>query len=1215
MKRLSIVHCCVVLFIVSSLLRAGEYTVNVGGPMDKLFIQQGWYMPEGPYPQYGPIWHNTTGRWAGQGATVRLPVFPGVVNTITLRTEVPGTEKNKLFCIVDDEEVATLPVHRELLYTFEVPAEKIGEKKWVTLQLKTDYEAPPSNDTRDLRAAVDWIKVSADAPQRNYRAEVLKPWVPNYEQITPDRAPLQWRMHWDPNNIGDSFTTQRFYNLDYDDSIWPIVPASYVPELRRGEVVWYRTWVRIEDGLEGFEPGLHVPGSGFEDEGRRRIWVNGKQLKNTTVDLKAQISGALGKGCNLLVVKCMKGPLPRSTGDNLIEQPTFRGKWSSEQVKIIPGSLVLTDEYAKADKLSVTLIDPNGREVVSKTTDVVDLGDNRRGVKVEEAWQLSSYGQYMLKVCDNVGHVQKYPVHFLGVHLFHWGWYIGGPTQWRGFQPCSNDYIDQLFERLGDWDRPHHSICWGGAIFAPGTGFHLTDKVDYIAKFREAIDKGLLDFAGMPFPPRNICTDFGESLLRSMRWSRRLYKDHLKVEPHRFASHDSTMTPLLPQIMQLCGYDTYVVAENWWGQGQSVPNSRDCVFANSEGTQVRILDSWYHGISPIVAARRAVQQGKPAVLCNEEFACLDRTVFLEQNHVDTLAVEGIFLQPVTLDKYQEITREFAEQLVYNDDENLCYKGWTGGGEGEVEYEKANRLLETRLAALENLSALAGWVGEQVDREGIDKYWDLSFRLHECHTHWGNAHPDNTKRLCEGIAFADKKMKQVAEVIAAKVAGDGEGVVVFNPLGFRRRALVRLEVPEETTFLIDKAGNHYHLQIDPSDPNKRIVSLPDLPSMGYRRYKYSKGSGISGCLNANDKGTLSNGIIRVKITERGRIASVTNMKSGEVLLGESNALYFAMPKDKTPDAPLSCADDPLNFDYYCSLKPAGEPRGICAGTNLAAVEYVLHPAAYPKVTVKMRFSLARGERKVRVRTTFEFPEPTVVFPEGGKTPHEGTYMPGIFATFVMPRGAKPMADMAYCVTDGVLNSTNHRTFMKKPFRNGTFNALSLAGPNSGEYAVLTRGLPDFFVLPRGKDILGLSFGLGAKGSEYHGHYVHEYALYVPPTDQRDHTDELAYREARSFLVPPVAVQHDAIDGFLPTEGSLLEAKGSEAVLIAGSDWEAGEFRTRVVNLSEDDVKVTCEGLADLDKCEVSPRGQLHNQYLELGPQAVRELRIRRDRDGG
>jgi hypothetical protein len=1209
MKLLSLVSSLLALLTAPGLLWAGEYRVDIGGPMDKLFIQDGWYVAEGPYDQFGPVWRNSTARWGAQGAQVRLPVFPDVTNTVTLRAEVPGTEQHKLFFIVNGEQIAALPIHRELLYSFAIPAEKIGDRHWITFQLKTNYKLPPDNDSRDRRAAVDWIKVSADAPERNYVAEMLKPWVADYEQITPDQPPLKWRMHYDPNNIGDSFTLHRYYSLDYDDTTWPIVPSTYTPDLMRGEAVWYRTWLRIENGLQGFEPALHIPGNKLGEAGRRRIWVNGKQLDKNE-NLKAQIKTALGEGCNLLVVKCMKGPLPRPEGDPILEQPKFLGKWTPDRVKLIPGTLILKEAFASTKELNVSLVDPQGNEIASEKSAVMALQDNRRGVRLENEWALSDYGRHTLKIADNAGHVQQFPVHFLGAHFFHWGWYIGGPTQWRGFKPCSNDYIDQLFERIGEWKRPHHSISWGGAIFQPGTGFHLTPKVDYIAKFRTAIAEGQLDFVGMPYPPRNICTDFGESLLKSMRWSRELYKNQLKVTPDRFTSHDSTMTPLLPQIMQLCGYDTYVIAENWWGQGQSIPNSRDCFFANAEGSRVRIMDSWYHGISPVTAAKRAVQQGKPAVLCNEEFACLDRTVFLEQNHLDTLAEEGIFLQPITLDKYQQVTRDFARERTYQGDENLCYKGWTGGGEGEVEYEKAARLLETRLMAWENLASLAGWVGEKIDREKINELWDMSFRLHECHRHWVNGYPDDTRRMREGVVTVDENLRQVARRIASRVSGEGEGVVVFNPLGFRRSALVRVEAPEGTVALIDEAGEYYPLQQDPDVKGKYLVALTDLPAMGYRRYKYSGGSGLSGCLNANDEGTLSNGIIRAEITEDGRITSVTDVKSGEVLMGEANALYFALPKDKVPEAPLSSAEEPLNFDYYCGLRPVGKPRVIGGfATNLAAVEYNFHPVAYPKVTVKMRFSLARGERKIRVRTTFDFPEPAVVF-AGGKSPHEGVYFPGIFAAFDMPPGAKPMADMAYCVTDGVLSSTNHSTFMKKPFRNGTFNALSLAGPNSGEYAVLTRGLPDFFVLPGGKDILGLSFGVGAENSKYHGQYVHEYAVFVPAPDRRASAAQQSFRAARSFLIAPVAVNHEPTQGSLPAQASLLEVDGSDAALIAGSDWENDQLNVRVINLTEEDAEVRFNGLAEAKQCEVLPRGKWNDKRLKLGPRAVRELRIKK-----
>ncbi len=1182
------------------------YFVDIGGPMDELFIQSGFSAVEGPYPQYGSVWDSQC-RWAFQGATVRLPVFPGVENTIEIRCNIGAGEGNHLHCFVNGQEIAKFARREDCHYEFEVKPDLLQGKGWADLKLETDLEAPKSaGDGRDLRIAMDWIKVSADAPARDFFNEALKAKGIKLSNIVSGGAPTHWKMRRDPDNVGDSYAPRSFRDITYDDSAFETVPTAYIPQMRRGDACWYRAWVSIGEGIDEIRKNLRLPGDGFEKDGQRQVWVNGMELTGEG-DPTRRTADALTYGMNLIVVKIMKGPLPGPSGDALVEQPKYSGEWSPAKVLLKLGPLVLNPGFASAKTLSVHLISPSGKTVGSANGQVVVLPDGKRGFDPKTAWALSEYGEHKLVVEDDQGHRQQFPVHFLGVHMYHWGWYTAlGGTTWNGFTACSNDYLDQLLDHLGDWGRPHHSLCWIGAIFEPGTGFHLTKGVDYIKKFRDAIAAKQLDFIGMTFPPRNICTDFGESLVRSMRRSQVLYKSQLNYTPRRFFSHDADLTPMLPQIMQMCGYDTYCIAENWWGQGQSVPNSRDCYWANADGSKVRVLDSWYHGISPVIAAHRAVEQGKPAVMCCEEFACLDRTVFLIQEDLDTLASEGIILRPVSLDEYQKITDKFARELVYQGDDALCYKGWTGGGEGEVEYEKANRLLETRLVALENLVAFARWLGIQVDQKPIDEWWGISLRYHECHNHWGNGNPDLTAKLRQGVDWTDSEMRQVAGLIAQKTKGPS-GVAVFNPIGFERRGLVHLDVPEGTKALLS-GGTAFPVQPDPEKPGSYLASLPDLPSIGYRTYQPVPKSASAGLVSATaqmDRVVLSNGLIKLMVNADG-IISVED-STGKNLVSAANAVYFAKPQGQAPDEPISAVGNPLNLDHYCRPIASGGPKVICQGPVLAAVECNLSLAEYPGVSVILCVSLASGERQARIRLTMDFNDKTIVWPKGGPQPHEGTYLPGIFIAFPMLKTAKPMADMAYCVTDDVLASTNHETFMNIPFRSGTFNTLSLAGPDTGEYAVLTRGLPDFFVIREPSAYLGMSLGIGTDNCPYHGRYIHEYALYVPEAAQRKQMGHLAYKAAQSFLIDPVAVRHQASAGKLSAEGSFASASG-ESVMITGAQAVDNELLLRVLQLDAKSAKTSVTGLPSLAGAHVLPGGKISAGALDLGPRAVREIRI-------
>jgi len=1183
--------------LVPSLASASTYTVDIGGTVDELFIGSAWYGREGPYPQFGPVWHNAVCRWAQQGAEVRIPLFPGVANTIRMRADVRGDASQRMRWLLDGRPFAELPPSEALLYSAEAPADLVTDAPWGVLRIETDTASPVPGDARDLRVAVDWVEVSADAPARRFISEALAQAGLERGDVACDAAPRRWRFRYDPNDAGDAHAPQRFSELTYDDSAFELVPTGFLPRLRRGDAAWYRASVLIEAELDVVRRNLRMPGGKLAPGSRREVWINGMRLSSDDLGAAPLLDRAreqLSTGLNVLVVKLMQGPLPRPSGPAIVIRPPMRADWVKEGFRLSVGPVMLTQEHPGGREPILRLLGPGGEEVAQ---DAPEAGVHR--------WTVQGYGQHTLVIEDGQGGRQTFPVHFLGIHFFHWGWYIaGGGTSWNGFGPCSNDYLDQLFGRLGEWERPHHSISWCGGILRPDTGFHRTEGTDYVALHREALAEGQLDFVGMPFAPRNICTDFGESLVRGMRYSRELYASQLGVQPHRFYSHDATMTPQLPQLMRLCGYDTYCIAENWWGQGRSLPNSRDGYLRNPDGTEVRVLDSWYHGVGPVQAALRAAEQGKPAVLCNEEFACLDSTLFLEPAHLDALAEEGIFLKPVSADEYQAITEDFAGEFVYEGDDALCYKGWTGGGEREVEIEKLNRRLETRLVALENLVAFARWLQYEVPQEPIDALWELSLRLHECHLHWGNGFAPHEAQLTEALATADGEMARVGALIASKVSAGREGAAILNSLGFERSGLVRLQAPPGTQSL-ETGERRLPLQADPDDPALRMAAVTRLPSLGVRHYAFSDEPALRRGATATLDGesiALRNGLIGVRLSADGQISLLPGDGGTRRACDAMNRLWLAKPQGSGPDEPLSTEARPLNLAHYVRVESAGPPRLMAEGPVLAVAECDLRAPGYPGLSVALRVSLADHERQARVRLTLRFAEPTVVAPRGAKEPHEGCYFPGMFVDFPLPEGARPAADMAYCVTDGVLTSTNHETFMREPFRNGTFNALSMAAPNTAEYAVLTRGLPDFFALRRPEGRLGLSLGLGTEACPYRDTYVHEYALFAPggaePLAE-------AYLAAQAFLVEPVTVACGPHSGPLPTSVSFAAAEGRSAH-IAGCQVEDGRVAMRVVNLSPRPSASRLTALFSLGHADVAPEGALAGGRMTLPPKAVREV---------
>ncbi|MHB1458557.1 MAG: hypothetical protein ACYC0V_16735, partial [Armatimonadota bacterium] len=351
------------------------------------------------------------------------------------------------------------------------------------------------------------------------------------------------------------------------------------------------------------------------------------------------------------------------------------------------------------------------------------------------------------------------------------------------------------------------------------------------------------------------------------------------------------------------------------------------------------------------------------------------------------------------------------------------------------------------------------------------------------------------------------------------------------------------------------------------------------------------------------------IIKVAVNKDGSINTIINAANNSMLLKDAGRIFLAKPSQSSPDEKLSVETNPLNLNYYLSPRSTIQSQIVCSGPVMAAVECELSAPEYPSMAIKMRISLVDGESKVRVRMTMSFKEPTIIWAKGSPGPHEGCYIPGIFVKFPFTADAKPMVDMAYCLTDDALLSTNHETFMKMPFRNGTFNTLSLAGPNNGDYCVFTRGLNDFFVIREPSPYMGMSLGMGPDGCQYKGEYVHEYVVSVPKAGVSPGKVRYVdyYKDAQSFLVDAFAVDGATGSGDLPFEGSFAGVDG-DTLMIPGIQMVDDKLQIRVLQLGEKPVDAKLYSMVPLKNADASHGSVIKCSSLRMPSRSIREVVI-------
>ncbi len=1176
---------------------AFTFKVEVGAPQGEIFLISGWNVIEGPHPQFGPICQAPF-RWAAQGAALKLPLAPNADNRITLRADPPNAPGQRLIVKLDGEPLADWPRTDSLEYTTVTPAQMVGSRSWATLSLHNSHPVKFDGDTRDTAVAIQWVEVSSQAARNHPAVELLK------EQLTPDAwnaAPTRWRYRYDPVDCGEVTTPNVFWKVLKETTGWQDVDNSFQPQLHRGDVCWFRTMLAKSDSRRAMAsiapPGKWGP---LDDV---RAWVNGDPVSGEERELARHVARRIAPGVNLIVYRVVKGPQPKVQGRPFTAPPAYSGRWSGRSVWISPGLLEVTS--GRPRWIEASLIAPNGR-VLSRAKQAV-IG--RRADFSRRWFTMPQFGQYWLLLRDDQGRRVRYPVFHLGIHHFHWGWYSAySGTGWNGFTPCSNDHIDELMGRLDDWKLPHHSITWQGCILAPGTGFHRTQGKDYIRAFREAIRSGKLQFVGSTWQPRNVCTDFGESMVRSLRWSRNVYRTQLNDSPHVFCSHDSTLTPQQPQILRMLGYDSLVMIDNWWGQGQSAPAGNDLTWRAPDGSSVRTADSWYHGTRPLAQARRAIRCGKNAILCHEEFACLDRTVFLEPSDREQMAKEGILVTPVSLEEYLKLTEAHAKARLYTGESNLCHKGWTGGGPEEVEYEKINRLLESRLVALDNLIAWAAVRGIRPLPDTSHR-WDMSMRWHECHNHWGNGYPELTREMARMLQQTERELVELASRLAQDAGVASDGTCLVNPNGFETGGPLELRAPRWARSIRLPDGTFAPIQHGRSSSLAALPPLPRLSLCG-ARWSVRDIAGVGARRLSDGRFEMRNALIRVVVSPDGRY-SVYDRRTGRVILSAAGAIWAGKPKDQSKAVPVSTEDRPLNLDAYGSVRQQEPARLLEAGPARASVVCRVHWPGYDNVSASVQISVCAAESMVRVTLRVEPSTPWHCAPaEGQAPPHEGTYMPSLFVQFPVAAPFQPEADMAYCVSKGVLPSTNAETFFNIPFRWHTFNALSMAAPQGGRFVVLTRGLHDFMAFNKPSPYLGLALANTAGGCPISRPVRHEYAVLVRQSPGHLHDAE-AYTAAQALLSSPVAVSSATITrGQALTQFPLVKAEAG--VIVTGVEVDTNELRMRTLNLTKRGVRCTAAPDNPWSRARVYPGGH----YTGVLPsQAVREWRVTlpRDRD--
>ena len=283
----------------------------------------------------------------------------------------------------------------------------------------------------------------------------------------------------------------------------------------------------------------------------------------------------------------------------------------------------------------------------------------------------------------------------------------------------------------------------------------------------------------------------------------------------------------------------------------------------------------------------------------------------------------------TLDIYPNVvygtTKEYLSWLKNQDlsdvpvwDDELYLEYHQGTYTTQSNMKKFNRLSEIKLTNAEKFSSLSHLLYHgKYSSADLEEAWQgvMLNQFHDLLPGSGirEIYIDAMKTYKHSLDIADftgnEALKNIADNINTSFAKDGKPVVVFNPLSWNRKDIVRLELSEgDLSYyaVYNSDGKEIPSQLINDDTYKNTILFiaDDVPSYGYKVYYLKEKSNPSGSDNSISSGnSIENEYFKITVDpDSGWIKSIYDIKNGkEILAGEGNRLQLLEDKPTAWDA--------------------------------------------------------------------------------------------------------------------------------------------------------------------------------------------------------------------------------------------------------------------------------------------------------------------------
>ena len=462
------------------------------------------------------------------------------------------------------------------------------------------------------------------------------------------------------------------------------------------------------------------------------------------------------------------------------------------------------------------------------------------------------------------------------------------------------------------------------------------------AKIKERVKEGRWIPEGGMWLEADCNLTSGESLVRQFLYGKKFFKDEFDIDSKILWLPDVFgYSGALPQIMKECGIEYFMTTKLAWNQIDKFPHDTfmwkgidgtgiltDLITTPGVGQDVKQTHfTTYNGMLDADAVIGAWDRYQNKDLNNEVLICYGfgdggggpTRQMLECSSRLEKGIAGI---PKVV---QESPVEYFERL----DERVRNHKRLPVWEGELYFEyhrgtltsmgrnkKGNRKSELAMMDLELLSVLAQEKGVSYPKDELDRMWKIVLlnqfhdilpgsAIHEVY--------EVTKKEYEEL------LSEAHELIGERtkaLAGEGDGITVFNTLGFTRDDVVRLPEGCNAEALEDANGVVYPVQHTKDGAVAAVKSLPSKGSRVYKKASMPKDTQTEWYSIENTIGnkTLETPFYTVVFDENGMISRLYDKKNDrEVLKEGQKGNRMVMYEDK----PM-CFDN-WDIDMYYTEK--------------------------------------------------------------------------------------------------------------------------------------------------------------------------------------------------------------------------------------------------------------------------------------------------------